>query len=107
MDANMQSPVPSMTPVSEPDPLAKKATTSLVLGIIGMVAWFIPIIGLPIQIVGLLFCIKAKHSTKSGHATAGIVLCIIGLVFSIVNASIGAYMGATGQHPLVNKMMNQ
>jgi hypothetical protein len=30
-------------------------------------------------------------------ATAGIVLCIIGLVLSIANAVFGAYLGATGQ----------
>jgi hypothetical protein len=30
-------------------------------------------------------------------------LNIIGLVLTIINASIGAYMGATGQHPLINR----
>jgi hypothetical protein len=33
-------------------------------------------------------------------ATAGIVLNIIGLLLSVVNAAIGVYLGATGQHPL-------
>ena len=32
-----------------------------------------------------------------GMAIAGIVLCIISLVATIVNSAIGAYMGATGQ----------
>jgi hypothetical protein len=30
-------------------------------------------------------------------ATAGIVLCIIGLIATTGNAAIGAYLGATGQ----------
>jgi hypothetical protein len=107
MDQNPQRvPVPDML-ASQPDKLARRATQSLVLGIIGMVAWFIPIIGLPVQIVGLVFGVKAKNSTKSGRASAGIVLCIIGLVLSVANASIGAYLGATGQSPVVNKIMNK
>ena len=31
------------------------------------------------------------------EATAGIVLCIIGLVVTTINAAVGAYLGATGQ----------
>lgn len=71
------------------------ATTGLVLGIIGLIAWFIPIIGAPITIVGLIFGIKGLKSLKHDLAIIGIVLCCIGLVAVIVNASIGAYMGAT------------
>ena len=84
---------------------APGATTALVLGIIGMIAWIIPIIGLPIQIVGLVKGIKAMKAGKSGKATAGVVLCIIGLVLTTINAALGAYLGMTGQHPLVNQMM--
>ena len=80
-----------------------KATTGLVLGIIGLIGWFIPIIGLPITIIGLVFSIKGLKSLKHGVAITGIVLCSIGLLLSIVNASIGAYQGATGQNYLINK----
>ena len=78
-----------------------KAVAGLVLGIVGMIAWFIPIFGLPITIVGLILSIKGMGSTKRGMAVTGLVLCIIGLVLSIINMSIGAYMGATGRHPYV------
>ena len=67
-----------------------KHTASLVLGIIGVVAWLIPIFGFPTTITGLVFGVKTEN-------TSGIVLNIIGLVLTIINASIGAYMGATGQ----------
>src|SRR3989338_8991438 len=50
-----------------------KATTGLVLGIIGLVAWFIPLIGAPITIIGLVFGIKGLKSLKRGVAIAGIV----------------------------------
>lgn len=70
--------------------------TSLVLGIIGMVAWLIPIIGAPITIVGLIFGIKSSKTKYSRLAVSGIVLCIIGLLATTINASIGAYKGANG-----------
>ncbi|MEI6532206.1 MAG: DUF4190 domain-containing protein [Candidatus Roizmanbacteria bacterium] len=112
MDNETISPIsPPITQVTIPSnnqgdaKLNGKATTSLVLGIIGIIAWLLPILGLPITIVGLIFGIKGTKSLKHGIATAGIVLSIIGLVLTIANASIGAYMGATDQHPVVNKIL--
>lgn len=83
-----------------------KAVIGLVLGIVGLIAWFIPLIGAPITIIGLIFGIKGLKSLKHGMAIAAIVLSSIGLFATIVNASIGAYMGATGQHSVVNKLIN-
>ena len=80
-----------------------KAVASLALGILGLLAWFIPLFGLPITITGLVLGIKGLKSSSRGIAIAGVVLNIIGLVLTIINASIGAYLGATGQHPLINK----
>jgi hypothetical protein len=74
-----------------------KAVTSLVLGIVGMLAWLLPIIGLPVAITGLVFGVRSLNSVNKGMAIAGLTLSIIGTVLSIINASIGAYMGATGQ----------
>ncbi len=80
---------------------SRKATASLVLGIIGMIAWVIPLFGAPINITGLVMGIKGLKSPKRASAVAGVVLCIIGLIFTVINAVIGAYLGATGQHPLL------
>ena len=84
-----------------------KATTGLVLGIIGLIAWIIPLIGAPVTIIGLVFSIKGLKSLKRGIAIAGIVLSSIGLFATIANASIGAYQGATGQNYLINKFTNK
>jgi len=73
------------------------AIASLVLGIFGVFAWLIPLIGYPVTIIGLILGIKGRKSDKRGMATAGMVLSIIFLVLSIINSAIGAYMGATGQ----------
>lgn len=78
-----------------------EAIASLALGIIGMMAWFIPLFGLPITVVGLVLGIKGLKSENKGIAVAGLTLSIIGLVATIINASIGAYLGATGQHPFL------
>lgn len=77
------------------------AVLGLVLGIIGLLAWIIPLIGAPITIIGLISSIKGIKSMKRGTAVTAVVLSSIGLFLTIVNASIGAYMGATGQHPLL------
>ena len=53
-----------------------KATTGLVLGIIGLVMAWLPIAGLPLQIIGLVFSIKGLNSEKRGKAMAGMILVL-------------------------------
>lgn len=79
-----------------------KATASLVLGLISMITWIIPLLGLPTTITGLVLGINGLGRQRRGTAIAGIVLSAIFLVATVVNMAIGAYLGATGQHPLVN-----
>ena len=74
-----------------------KATASFVLGIAGMFAWFIPLFGFPVTIVGLVLGITGMKSANRGMAIGGLVLNIIFLVATIINSAIGAYAGATGQ----------
>jgi Domain of unknown function (DUF4190) len=92
--------LPALSPEWEPRDQSGKAVTSLVLGVVGLFAWCLPILGLPVTIVDLVMGIKGQKSRNQGMATAGIVLNILGLLLSVVNAAIGAYLGATGQHPL-------
>ena len=88
-------------------PTEGSATASLILGLFGLIAWFIPLFGLPITITGLVQGIKGLESSNRGVATAGVVLCGIGLFLSAINFVAGFYMGATGQHQLVNQMMRR
>lgn len=83
----------------------KKAEVGLVLGIISLLAWLLPLVGLPVAIIGLVYGIKGLKSLKHRVAIIAIVLSSVGLVATIANASIGAYQGATGQHPLVNELL--
>jgi len=69
-----------------------------VLGILSLIAWLLPIVGLPVAIVGLVLGFQGVNRQR-GLAIAGIILSSIGLVAAAINSVIGAYMGATGQHP--------
>ncbi|HEY1375983.1 MAG TPA: hypothetical protein VGF55_04280 [Gemmataceae bacterium] len=97
------TPLPSAPPAYDfdrPDDHSGMALASLILGCVGLAAWCLPIFGLPVTITGLVLGIKGVGSRGRGQAIAGIVLNAIGLVLSVVNAAVGAYLGATGQHPL-------
>ena len=73
------------------------AIASLALGINSLWAWFLPFIGFPIAIVGLIMGIVGQKSSMKKLAIAGLILSIVGLVATIINSAIGAYLGATGQ----------
>lgn len=66
---------------------------ALVLGIIGLGAWLLPFIGFPVIITGLVLGILGKNKGGRGFAIAGIVLCIITLFLTSINAGIGACIG--------------
>jgi hypothetical protein len=73
------------------------ATAGFILGIVAMLAWCIPLFGLPVTIVGVVLSVKGMSSSRRGLAIAGLVLNIVGLAFTLINAAVGAYLGATGQ----------
>jgi hypothetical protein len=79
------------------------AIAGMVLGILAMLAWCLPIVGLPISIVGLVMSSRGKGSSNGGLAIAGLVMNIIGLALALANAGLGAYLAVSGKHPLVNK----
>ncbi len=68
------------------------AIISLVLGIIGLAAWFVPPIGLPITLLGMLLGVQGLKSHRRRVALAGTILAGIGLLASAVNAIMGAFL---------------
>ncbi|MEO0587883.1 MAG: DUF4190 domain-containing protein [Planctomycetota bacterium] len=78
-----------------------RAIASLVLGCVAMIAWCIPLVGLPVSVVGLILGILDRQSPKRGLAIAGVVLSSIGLALSLINAVVGAYLAISGQHQLL------
>ncbi|GBD35606.1 hypothetical protein HRbin36_00719 [bacterium HR36] len=69
------------------------SVAALVLGIIGMVAWCLPILGFPVNLIGLILgCVYVRHAEGRGMAVAGIVLSTIGLILTVINAILGAML---------------
>ena len=74
----------------EPSPDGKKPmdTTSLVLGIVAVVAAaFIPLVSYICGIIGIVFAIKRR---KDKRTTVALILCIVGIVGGVVSNVIAA-----------------
>lgn len=69
---------------------SKMAVIGFGLGVVGVVAWLLPVAGAPIGIAGLLLSIKGLQSQQRRLAIAGTALCSIGIVLTVVRWVIGA-----------------
>jgi hypothetical protein len=74
------------------------ATWAFVLGLASLVAWILPILGLPVSATGLGLGVAGQRSSRRGLAIVAIVLASIGLVLTIVNAGLGFYQAVTAAH---------
>ena len=72
-----------------------RVTAALVLGIIGLLAWLLPLAGFPITILGIVVSVTGVN-IKKAKASAALILNIIGLVLCTINSFVGAIMGANG-----------
>ncbi len=73
------------------------AVFSLILGIVGLIAWLLPICGWPISTLGLALGVISRDSSRRNLALAGLVLSALGLLLATGNAALGAYLGITGR----------
>ena len=67
------------------------ANIALILSVLSLVAWLIPIVGVPVSITGIVFAMKAAERTRASIALG---ICILTLMASGVNAYVGAQRGA-------------
>ncbi len=70
---------------------------AFVLGIVGLLAWIIPIIGLPVGVIALVLGIIGLKKNSRGMSITGIILGSICLVLTIINSAMGAYQGYHGE----------
>lgn len=82
-------------PVAVHDPRGK-ATASLVLGIVGLLAWLSPMLGTVIGIIGIVMGTMGRKSTARGRATAGLVMSILTVVASVGNFILSVYLMFSG-----------
>lgn len=70
-----------------------QAIIGLILGLVSIVAWYIPLIGFPVSVCGIIFStIGMKSQTNKGKAIAGLTLSIIFLIVTIINSILGAIL---------------
>jgi hypothetical protein len=72
------------------------AIGSLILGVASLCAWFFPICGFPVSIVGIILGALSLGSSRRGIAIAGLILAIVGLLLSLAYAAFGAIVGLSG-----------
>jgi MFS family permease len=60
-----------------------KAIASLVLGILGLIAWVIPILGLIMGVLAIIFGSLTLKSSRKGFAIAGLILGSIVVLISL------------------------
>ncbi len=63
----------------------QKSNSGTVLGGLSLIAWLLPVVGLPVAVLG----IRASAINNDGVGSA---LSIIGLILTIVNAIAGAVL---------------
>lgn len=77
------------------DKKATKAMVGFILGLVGIIAWFLPIIGVPVTILGIIFSALGINSQNRNKAIAGLILSIVFLVVTLINSFLGALMTST------------
>lgn len=83
-----------------PRPGSGLAIAGFVIGLLELLGWCLPLVGVPLGITGLVLSCKGLGSDQRGLAIAGIVLNTIGLLLALANAAVGAYLVMSGKHPL-------
>jgi hypothetical protein len=68
------------------------AVTAFVLGIMGLLAWLLPLVGMPVTITGFVLARKARRSPQRGLAMAAMGLSLVGLLLTSINAYFGMLM---------------
>jgi hypothetical protein len=87
---------PTLPPAQAPAPSGDKkglAIAGFVLGILNLCAWFLPICGGPLSVVGIVLSALGIKSSQKTLAIIGLVLSGLGLIATIINAVARAVIG--------------
>lgn len=77
---------------SNADKKATKGMIGFILGLVSIIAWYIPLIGYPVTVCGIIFSALGMNSKNKGKAVAGLVLSIIFLIVTLINSILGAIL---------------
>ena len=73
-----------------------KIVVSGILGILGLVAWIYPIIGILVALSGILISKNILKHENNNIAKLGFWLSVVCLILTLINSAVGAYMGYKG-----------
>lgn len=69
-----------------------EAIFAVALGVVGMVLWLIPIIGVIVCLIGLFIGIKTYNSVSKNIALAAIIINTISLTLTVIRSCLVAYL---------------
>lgn len=78
--------------IEETEKIGGKSIASFVLGLVGIIAWILPLIGYPVTITGLVLGCIARKKEKNAFSLTGIILSSITLGITLINSIIGVIM---------------
>ncbi len=73
------------------------ARNSVKIGIVMLILWIIPFIGLMLAVAGLVLGIVSYGNLKNDMARAGIFLNSLGFGMSLLNLSVSLYLVLSGE----------
>ncbi|MCF6765734.1 hypothetical protein L3V82_08105 [Thiotrichales bacterium 19S3-7] len=69
---------------------------SLILGIVSLIMWSWPYIGMPLSILGLISGVLARRKTTNSMIRIAVILCVIALSISIIYLAATSYLAYKG-----------
>lgn len=69
-----------------------KAKLSLVFGITGFIAWFLPLLGYPISIAGLVLSSSTRKKEKNNYNRFGFIFSLITLFLTLSNSIVAVIL---------------
>lgn len=74
----------------------KSARSAVIMGIVSLVAWLIPLVGLPLSLASLILGLNSLNSKRKDLARASISLGVIGLFLTISYSIFMVYTVTSG-----------
>lgn len=74
----------------ENNTLPKGNIAGFILGLVSIIAWFIPFIGFPVAIVGIVLSSMNLKTQSRKLNIIGLVLCCVFLLVTMINSALGA-----------------
>jgi hypothetical protein len=75
--------------------IVKKRSAAFVIGLVGLIAWFLPIVGIPLAAYGLYLASKHRKTPQLyTHLDPAVWLNVMALTAALVNAVLGVALAA-------------